>query len=1020
MASDHDSIQSFAASAGVSSSTCSTETRRTVKEAQAKRTASIARKYNRDAAYQIGTILMKYKKDKKLSGYRNKSPIDLIKNVNALLGDEELVSPTEISRAVRNGNIGSLPPRMGTTGKLPEGAIKALSDLFFSFCALSQHNTEKNLTKPEQYSLLSAIIDPYFKERNEETMNVRKLFERIQERNAYRQDVDVLDRRDMIRFQWYTYKNLLAHYENMAEFLVEQDFARRATPDEIEIDGELIKWFDNQRIRGMNFDEVSFSLDYSSNGQGGRPPSLFLADGVQRAGEGGQKSSYKVTFFFGMTYGDEALPGCLILPLTAEFPQIKEELIKRMHQIEGQFGHKKRKKFDIYIAASPKGSMTAGILGDYLQKMVNLYPDMNDAPGKRLFCKLDSGPGRDNKDVLSKARLMGVVIYPGVPNTSEGTQEMDKLFAYSKGLMERNRQTISVERKKGGVGVVTVYDLALILFGGELEIGNGTPSVELPSAFELGFDAAHLKRAREACGYCPFTRNALHDPKCRRVLGDLDLAQSPGRPMNNVELSAHLHRLQEDLLLAPEEGVTSAYDELILSIEECNLKAHHDLSDLGFKNAMLASKMIDRREEQLDIRCSTLTYPNTRERQDLLAKANTAGRFFKITGGGAAMNCDDMLIAIERKGMAKKVVQMIKKKKKILARTKVVSKALAIMEAGTPSKNEDLKFCIEWKNPGAKTKPKGNKESLLKQWEKVKNKRTPAEKHWTAEHDRRLSLLQSGDVSNVKNTSIMKRADARKCTFLDEQIKLVSAPQREDLLLSCFTSLSPSLRQNFIDGITKINGGEAFEPTCFEYDSDEEYGFVFNNSSDGSHDSLSQEEEDHSHHDNDDHSADEIFENLNSPFNESASEGESSFDSNKLEDEDEDSVSEAEEGSSEDKDEDDNKDDEKVAEDSNIPDDEDSSGEEDDDEDIDKGNSTDDKDHADDNINSIPDDSPANDINSGDDVSSTSEDDLMCSRWDQMSTAELIEECKQRAIPANRRYKPETLISKLKAWETNL
>ena len=44
----------------------------------------------------------------------------------------------------------------------------------------------------------------------------------------------------------------------------------------------------------------------------------------------------------------------------------------------------------------------------------------------------------------------------------------------------------------------------------------------------------------------------------------------------------------------------------------------------------------------------------------------------------------------------------------------------------------------------------------------------------------------------------------------------------------------------------------------------------------------------------------------------------------------------------------------------------------------------------------------------------------MCSRWDQMSTAELIEECKQRAIPANRRYKPETLISKLKAWETNL
>ena len=86
--------------------------------------------------------------------------------------------------------------------------------------------------------------------------------------------------------------------------------------------------------------------------------------------------------------------------------------------------------------------------------------------------------------------------------------------------------------------------------------------------------------------------------------------------------------------------------------------------------------------------------------------------------------------------------------------------------------------------------------------------------------------------------------------------------------------------------------------------------------------------------------------------------------------------------------------------------DEDSSSEEDDDEDNDKGNnSTDDKDDVDDNTNSIPDDSPANDINSGDDVSSTSEDDLMCSRWDQMSTAELIVECKHWAIPANRRYK---------------
>lgn len=65
--------------------------------------------------------------------------------------------------------------------------------------------------------------------------------------------------------------------------------------------------------------------------------------------------------------------------------------------------------------------------------MFSLYCDFENI-GKRALLQTDSGRGRSNPIVISTAKLYGLGIYPGVPNTSEGTQEMDQLFGYFKKL----------------------------------------------------------------------------------------------------------------------------------------------------------------------------------------------------------------------------------------------------------------------------------------------------------------------------------------------------------------------------------------------------------------------------------------------------------------------------------------------------------------------------------------------------------------------------------------------------------
>ena len=61
------------------------------------------------------------------------------------------------------------------------------------------------------------------------------------------------------------------------------------------------------------------------------------------------------------------------------------------------------------------------------------------------------------------------------------------------------------------------------------------------------------------------------------------------------------------------------------------------------------------------------------------------------------MNCDDMLMAVERKRMKKKVEQIERKKDTINRHNAIVENALSIIAKGGPDKLPEYKTCIMWK-----------------------------------------------------------------------------------------------------------------------------------------------------------------------------------------------------------------------------------------------------------------------------------------------------------------------------------
>lgn len=68
------------------------------------------------------------------------------------------------------------------------------------------------------------------------------------------------------------------------------------------------------------------------------------------------------------------------------------------------------------------------------ESIIEAWPDLCDQDDLQAMLKADSGPGQSAAGFLSRSHGEGLKSFPGLPNGTESSQEMDQLFSF--GLQE--------------------------------------------------------------------------------------------------------------------------------------------------------------------------------------------------------------------------------------------------------------------------------------------------------------------------------------------------------------------------------------------------------------------------------------------------------------------------------------------------------------------------------------------------------------------------------------------------------
>jgi hypothetical protein len=359
-----------------------------------------------------------------------------------------------------------------------------------------------------------------------------------------------------------------------------------------------------------------------------------------------------------------------------------------------------------------------------LKAIVPLYPDAGDEPGKRVLLKVDSGPGRTNVEMLTKLRLRGFYLSPGVPNTTHVTQETDQSYGPFKSGFRSNLRMLS-DNRLGKGETLKISDLPLLVFGGPVD-----DELTLIPVFDRTFCKKNNKSAWEAVGACPLTRNCLNSEKVR-------------------------HELVRD-----ENGVyvvdADPMSQLYIQLETHNGLCCDLLSSLGFDGDAFRVNAPSR----LVSSEPAVTVAHSRERQLAILSAKTAGDHFFATGGDA-INSDDYFMAKAIGEQTKQVEEMIKAKSSRMILYNLQTNARAAMENHNLENNgiarltiAQIKPLLLWKLQGKAVK--GTKAQQIEQWRELPE---PAEVgQWTEEEERRLQDLKTKTLT-LKDTGL---ADERK------------------------------------------------------------------------------------------------------------------------------------------------------------------------------------------------------------------------------------------------------------------
>ena len=429
------------------------------------------------------------------------------------------ITRSTISRDVKNGRIGVPPLKRGGKRLFTVPVQAALEGAFVTFKKIEQAISREQTGNKGIAAKLQACCSPVHGK-----IDARGLQRSLTKNTVEHFVTDKLSEQESRRLKSTRFHTLTMDFDGKKELLVTLGFARPKLKTDYCL-GELV-YFKGQKERICNFDESALSLDNIDKNREGRP-CVFLRDPNLPGGStSADKSSYSVTFIGGSNAAGEPLPPHFQLKseAAAAHQRVVLDLLANMEKVRCKFGGETEEYRPCTVGMNEKGGMNSEELEKYIMTNIRpLYPDAADTPGKRVILKVDSGPGRNNIQLLARLRALGFYLVPGVRNTTHTSQETDQNYGWFKSFYLENVEKLVAHRIQSG-GNLDIADFPLLVFGNE-ELG-------LRDAFNEAFSKRRNIEYWEKVGLVPFTRKCTTSDMVQHQLvldetGAIDLDADP-------------------------------------------------------------------------------------------------------------------------------------------------------------------------------------------------------------------------------------------------------------------------------------------------------------------------------------------------------------------------------------------------------------------------------------------------------------------------------------------------------------
>ena len=718
------------------------KTRSTAKQVRAKRALKkVAAEVDSDAFKQA----TKFYAIEKAKGRQGKSCAEICRAVNQSFGSD--VKDRTVRQYVQKRLIGVSPKKRGRIGFIPLEQFNVMVAAAETFITIRQLGRLGAPNRQELRKIVNTVANSKTNkicpDRHDDSLIDRILSQQSTEFTAQTS----VNKQEERRVAWTTYSNLNTWFDSWKHYLIALEFAKakeEADDDVVMIDDVLLEGepdvSPSQLRRIVNLDETNISLDGSDGKSGGRPSVIFSSSNHANPGKAVSKAGQGVTMIGGSNAAGEPFPPHFQFPSEAQSEETKRVhsvLVQDMLDVFVQFGHREKIQLSAMVGMNPKGGMDNVEFHKYLLTLVpRLYPDAADVAGKRVMIKCDSGPGRDSLELLADLRVRRIYLFPAVPNSSAVTQEMDQCYGPFKSGVRQNLDILFQDRLQSQqINSVGRNDIGMIVFGRTLESGR-----HLKNVFESSFSVHNNKQSWRKVGAVPLTRACLDDAKVR----------------HEVTIKA------DGTVINQEEGgdpLASLYDEL----ERSNRTFVGFLVEWGYERADLLSASVARKD--MDRVQERITAPHSQERIDALSAVNTAGGFFRVTGG-SHLTADEVFIGGAKKvqGEELKLLKKRLKESQFFTEQEAVAKLILQKECGDDAlKVSELESLVKWKL-NVKTLPKDLKlkGDKLAKWIEIKGNPDPISTvEWTPEDQFKLEKFESGDIT-IEETELGRKRQQKE------------------------------------------------------------------------------------------------------------------------------------------------------------------------------------------------------------------------------------------------------------------